>query len=211
MKGSIITAFTSALIIISVFFVIMMLISSAKLRSDTFSTASLELGKMYVFNKVISSKNCLSTGETGVLDKSLLDIGHYTSDEFEMSGAEFVAGSIDDRIINNGEYFDLNVTVNVATNGTYWLGADLHKEAGWEWNFISFESTEQALTAGENNMTVLFNGQNIRNSGIDGPYHIKLELRDANTWTEQDYIERYFHKIFSAARDNRFCNYVSSY
>lgn len=115
----------------------------------------------------------------------------YVSSDFQSSGAEFVDGSVDDRIISNGDYLDLNVTVNCSTNATYWIGADLHRESGWDWDFIAWESKEQALTVGETNITILFSGETIHNSGIDGPYHVRLELRDTATWSEQDLIERH--------------------
>ncbi len=116
---------------------------------------------------------------------------YYNSADFQSSGAEFVSGSVDDRIISSGDYLDLNVTVSCSSNATYWIGADLHKESGWDWDFIAFESKEQILTTGQTNITILFNGETIRNSGIDGPYQIRLELRDTATWSEQDLIERH--------------------
>jgi len=82
-KGSIITAFLSGLIIVTVFFVIAMVIYSAKMRTDTFYTTSLILSKHYVFNKVITSKNCLSTGEAGVLDRDLIERANADGGELE--------------------------------------------------------------------------------------------------------------------------------
>jgi len=122
----------------------------------------------------------------------------YNANDFQTSGAEFVSGSVDDRIIDGGDYLDLNVTVSCTTAGRYWIGADLHKESGWDWDFIAWESTEQTLQVGETNITILFSGQTIRNSGIDGPYHIRLELRDTDTWTEQDLIERHTTNTYYA-------------
>lgn len=115
----------------------------------------------------------------------------YSYDDFEASDVQLI--SADDRIVgDDGDYLELNVSVDCSTAGTYWVGADLHKEDGWEWQWISWESTETMLTGdGEQNMTILFSGEIIRNSQIDGPYQIRIELRDTDTWTEQDVIERY--------------------
>ncbi len=116
----------------------------------------------------------------------------YNADDFQTSGAEFVTASVDDRIKDSGDYLDINVTVSVATNGTYWIGADLHRQIGWDWDWIAFNSKEQYLDNTQDyNITILFSGQAIRSSGIDGPYHVRLELRDTTTWTEQDLIEKY--------------------
>ncbi|MBU1940932.1 MAG: carboxypeptidase-like regulatory domain-containing protein, partial [Candidatus Thermoplasmatota archaeon] len=113
----------------------------------------------------------------------------YNYNEFQSSGAEFI--SVSDQIISNGDYLELNVTINCTSGGSYWLGADLHKQSGWEWYWIAWESTEETLTMGVNNFTILFSGENIHNREIDGPYHIRLELRDTLTWSEQDFIDQY--------------------
>ena len=115
----------------------------------------------------------------------------YNYNEFQASGAEIV--SVDDYKTSDDD-LQVNVTVNCTTSGYYWLGADLHKQSGWEWQWISWQSNEgdDQLTAGvDQNITILFSGQTIRNSEIDGPYHIRLELRDVDSWTEQDMMEQY--------------------
>jgi len=115
----------------------------------------------------------------------------YVSTDFQQSGAEIVEGN--DRITGDGD-LELNVTVNCSTSGYYWVGADLHKQSGWDWDWIAWESNngEDYLTAGqEENVTILFSGETIHNSGIDGPYHIRIELRDVTSWTEQDVMEKY--------------------
>jgi len=121
----------------------------------------------------------------------------YNYNEFQASGAEIV--SADDYKTSNGD-LQLNVTVNASTDGDYWLGADLHKQSGWDWQWISWQSNEgdDEFDANEQkNITILFSGQTIRNSEIDGPYQIRIELRDVDTWTEQDMMEQYTTNEYS--------------
>jgi len=115
----------------------------------------------------------------------------YSYQSFQTSGAEIV--NVYDRKTNDGD-LEVNVTVNCTSSGYYWVGADLHKESGWNWEFIAWESNEgnDNLTEGqEQNVSIIFSGQTIRNKEINGPYQIRLELRDQDTWTEQDVMERY--------------------
>ena len=82
-KGTLVTLFTSGIIIISIVFVMFALWSSIDQKKDAYLHASLELGKMYTLNKVISSTDCLSTGEVGVLDKTLLDNAAASGNELD--------------------------------------------------------------------------------------------------------------------------------
>ncbi len=115
----------------------------------------------------------------------------YSYDEFQQSGAEIM--SVSDYKTGAGD-LQVNVTVNCSTSGYYWLGADLHKQTNWNWEWISWQSNngnDEFDANEERNITIVFSGQTIQNSEIDGPYHIRLELRDVATWTEQDMIEQY--------------------
>ena len=120
----------------------------------------------------------------------------YSYGDFQSSGVELVGAS--DRIIDDGDYLELNVTVNCSNAGNYWIGGDLHKESGWNWQWIAWESKDVYLDdSGSQTVTILFSGEMIYNSGIDGPYQIRIELRDTDTWEEQDMIERYNTQEYS--------------
>ncbi len=120
------------------------------------------------------------------------ETGSYSYSDFQGSGVELISAS--DMIVQDGEYLELNLTVNCTTSGSYWIGTDLHKESGWDWQWISWESVEGddlLNDSGLQNVTINFSGQMIRNSEINGPYQIRIELRDMDTWEELDRIERY--------------------
>ena len=119
----------------------------------------------------------------------------YTANDFEQAGAEIV--SVDEWKTSSDD-LQINVTVNASSDGTYWIGGDLHKELGWNWEWISWKNNETTINANtENNITLLYSGESIYNSGINGPYQIRLELRDTNTWSELDVMERYSTEEYS--------------
>ncbi|MBE3137916.1 MAG: PGF-pre-PGF domain-containing protein [Thermoplasmata archaeon] len=130
---------------------------------------------------------------------------YYDYTDFQRSGAEFVddeahPSSFANWTTDDYEYLQLNVTVNCQEAGVnYWVGADLHKESGWQWQWIDFQSEEFTSDGGEQIIPLLFNGQLISNTGIDGPYQIRIELRDTATWTTQDTIQRYETEDYDAA------------
>lgn len=105
-KGSIITAFASAIIIILMFFIIYMLFSSAEQKTGAYSQATLEVGKFYIFNKIMTSRNCISTGETGVLDKSLLDAADASGEELECAYLADYTHYVKVDNLTNGEGWD---------------------------------------------------------------------------------------------------------
>ncbi len=116
----------------------------------------------------------------------------YSYTDFQGSGAELI-GSRDRGVGTQGsyDYLELNVTVNCTSAGTeYWIGADLHKQSGYEWTFIAWESEEFTSSVGEQVIPIYFSGEQIRNSEVDGPYQVRIDLRDRDTWSEQDLIER---------------------
>jgi PGF-pre-PGF domain-containing protein len=125
------------------------------------------------------------------------DTEPYVYTDFQCSGAEFVDDETypsSDAVGTAGEYdyLRLNVTVNCSEAGVnYWVGADLHKESGWQWQWIDFQSKEFTSVEGEQTIPILFNGELISNTGVNGPYQIRIELRDTATWTTQDMIQRY--------------------
>jgi len=59
--------------IISLIFVTTAYAAFSDSKMNAYKSASRELGKLYVMNKLITSKKCISTGETGVLNRTLLD------------------------------------------------------------------------------------------------------------------------------------------
>ena len=121
----------------------------------------------------------------------------YEYTDFQRSGAEFVDDETHPSSYAVGtegeyDYLQLNVTVNCSEVGVnYWVGADLHKESGWQWQWIDFQSKEFTSVRGEQTINISFNGELISNTGVDGPYQIRIELRDTATWTTQDMIQRY--------------------
>lgn len=117
----------------------------------------------------------------------------YTYTDFQTSGATIE--DVTDRKTDAGD-LEVNITVNCSTNaeGNYWIGCDLHKQSGWNWDWIAWESNNgnNYIDGGEETtITILFSGETIYNSGINGPYHIRVELRDVSTWTEQDSEDPY--------------------
>ena len=121
----------------------------------------------------------------------------YDYTDFQHSGVEFVDDEAHPSSYVVGaegeyDYLQLNVTINCSEAGVnYWVGADLHKESGWQWHWIDFQSREFTSLQGEQTIPIIFNGELISNSGIDGSYQIRIELRDTATWTTQDMIQRY--------------------
>ena len=105
-KGTFITAFASALILILIFFIIFMLFSTAGQKTDAYSQASLELGKFYVFDKIVTSRNCISTGEIGILDKELLDAASASGGELEYAALPDYAHYVRVDDLTNGESWD---------------------------------------------------------------------------------------------------------
>ena len=129
----------------------------------------------------------------------------YEYTDFQRSGAEFVDDETHPSSYAVGtpgeyDYLQLNITVNCTEAGVnYWIGADLHKESGWQWQWIDYQSEEFTSVEGEQTIPILFNGELISNSGVNGPYQIRIELRDTATWTTQDMIQRYQTDAYSAS------------
>ncbi|MFH1101550.1 MAG: PGF-pre-PGF domain-containing protein [Methanobacteriota archaeon] len=123
----------------------------------------------------------------------------YSYTEFEQAGIQIVDNDtcpFDQGIGTPGsyDYLELNITLNCSAGGaghTYWLGADLHKESRWQWQWIDFQNIEFTAVEGEQYKILSFPGELISGSGLDGPYQIRIELRDTTTWTTQDMINRY--------------------
>ena len=105
-KGFLTSTFTSIITIISMIFIIYLLVSNAQMNIESYSTATMELGKFFIFNRIVTSRNCTSTGETGILNKTLLDDAHALGEELECvylpDYAHFV--QVDD--LTNGEGWD---------------------------------------------------------------------------------------------------------
>ena len=54
-------------------FIIYALLAITQERNESYAQASLKLGKMYIFHNILTSKGCIGTGETGILDQTLLN------------------------------------------------------------------------------------------------------------------------------------------
>lgn len=62
-----------AVIIVTLTFVVFAYLEHFEQKSEGYEISSKKLGEMYILNKIITSKNCISTGETGILNETLLD------------------------------------------------------------------------------------------------------------------------------------------
>ncbi|UCG95624.1 MAG: hypothetical protein JSV92_01070 [archaeon] len=97
-------------LIITVAFVIWVALTSSQTEDEGFDITERKLGEMTIMNKLITSRECLSTGETGILNQTLLDEAELTPDS-ELPCA---------LLPNFGHY----VMVDNLTNGD-----------GWDWEF----------------------------------------------------------------------------
>ncbi len=62
-----------AIFIIAVGFLVFHYFAAFEQKTEGYEISSKKLGEIYIFNKIITSRNCLSTGETGILNRTLLD------------------------------------------------------------------------------------------------------------------------------------------
>ncbi|MEM4263077.1 MAG: hypothetical protein QXY98_05010, partial [Thermoplasmata archaeon] len=79
----------------------------------------------------------------------------------------------------NGLYDELivEVSVDVSSSGWFWLYAELTDGFG---TTIDYDGAyEVFLIAGSNNFAFSFDGIDIYNSGIDGPYNVEMEIYDS--------------------------------
>lgn len=127
---------SGTIFIVSIAFAIWLLLTSTQLETEGFRTTELRLGEMSIFNKIITSRNCLSTGETGVLNETLLNESNQTTSE-ELAcaflpkfghlvivdnltngeGWDWEFGYNNSKLIGQYKYFDLPVAIK-NHNGT---------------------------------------------------------------------------------------------
>lgn len=105
MKGSLSTAVTAGLIILSMIFIVILLFSTAELTAESYASATLQISKFSVFHKIMTSRNCVSTGETGILNKTLLDDAN-NGGELECAYLPDCAHYVRVDNLNNGESWD---------------------------------------------------------------------------------------------------------
>lgn len=104
-KGVIITTASSLLTIVLSLLFIYMLLTSASQKTENYATATRIVSKYYVFNKIVASRNCISTGETGVLEKELLDLAD-GGDELECARLPDISHYVKVDNLTNGEGWD---------------------------------------------------------------------------------------------------------
>ena len=114
MKGSgILTkVITTGVILISLGFVVFAILAFPMESTQTFSMSSVQLGELYVLNKILTSNEGISTGETGVLNKTRLDDAHADGGELECV-----------YLLDYKHYIKID---------------DLSNGDGWDWYFGSF-------------------------------------------------------------------------
>jgi|GEM_PF-4175561 len=117
-----------AVLIITLTFVIFAYISHFEQDLSSYEISSKKLGEMYILNKIITSKNCISTGETGTLNQSLIiaangggeldyaylpDFGHYVKvdDLTNGNGWDWTFGYRRNMVIGNYKIFEIPVSI----------------------------------------------------------------------------------------------------
>ncbi len=106
-KGStLVTLLTSGFIIICLVFIVMLLYNTAELRVESYAEATMQTSKFYIFQKIASSKSCLSTGDMGALNKTLLDDAAADGGELECAYIPDCAHYVRVDNLENGKSWD---------------------------------------------------------------------------------------------------------
>lgn len=106
-KGSVlITLLTSGAIIIGMVFIIYLLFNTAELRVDAYAEAMMQTNKFSIFHKITSSRDCISTGDIGTLNKTLLDEAAADGGELECAYLPDCAHYVKVDNLENGEGWD---------------------------------------------------------------------------------------------------------
>lgn len=106
-KGStLVTLLTSGVIIISMLFIVILLFHTAELRVESYAEATMQTSKLYIFQKIASSRDCISTGDIGALNKTLLDMADAAGDELECAYIPDCVHYVRVDNLENGEGWD---------------------------------------------------------------------------------------------------------
>lgn len=104
------------------------------------------------------------------------------------------------------ENLTINITVNASSVGQeYLLEGGLHWQQGQQWYWIGWAETSFYSTSGQSNISLNFDGQEIYKASTDGWSGGKLvawfALRNASTWAEISYVDKYETQITYSASD----------
>jgi len=126
--------------------------------------------------------------DTSIMYDSMINhTGYYNYTDFEEAPIEAVfdeLSPINDTNISGNLVISLNITVNAP--GVFQIYGELYNNDTSV--FITYAINETNLDVGERRIDLLFNGSEINDSGIDGPYklgYLRLSIRnDDGTWSE---------------------------
>jgi len=114
----------------------------------------------------------------------------YTEFRKDKGGAKFGNSyndySSDTNLDGIYDYLVIGVGVNVTDAGNYTLTGILYDSNGVD---ISTVSAESALSNGSRTMLLNFDGDDVYNNAVDGPYVLKYLVLQNNNGTQADYIE----------------------
>jgi hypothetical protein len=166
--------------------------SNNKLITETYTEMNLQVGEQ-VLNLDFSGTDIFTSGISGpyrVRYAILYDPGNNVADsipgyyetqaynfsQFELPGAIAFTKQFDDRSIDSNsdgtyEYLDVDIGVVTIVGGTYALNARLADKNG---NEITWASTTTNLGTGTRRMiTLRFNGGDIYEHGVNGPFKVQ--------------------------------------
>lgn len=105
------------------------------------------------------------------------DTAAYSHTEFEEPEAAFTGLIIDYGIDKNGDglfdYLTVDVVVSTSSSGIFVVSGQLYGDTG---DLISFTHTSAYFDVGTVSVEMNFDGTSLRNSGINGPYTVFLNL-----------------------------------
>ena len=114
----------------------------------------------------------------------------YTEFRAETGGAKFGNSyndyGSDTNLDETYDYLVIEVGVNVTDAGNYTFSGILYDSNGAD---IDSASAESALSGGSQTMLLNFDGDDVYNNAVDGPYTLKYLVLHNNNGTQADYIE----------------------
>jgi chitodextrinase len=123
---------------------------------------------------------------TDLLDTDSYTTGWYNYTQFDIP-SQFVPPFSDCGNDTNGnglyEYLGINCTVNITSDGWYWVSGYLYDSS---WSSIDWDYIVVYLTTGLQNLTIWFSGLTIYNYGYSGPIFVDLYLYDNVTLLDTD-------------------------
>lgn len=147
----------------------------------------------YTVTLPFSGEQIFRSGEDGPYDLRLFAVGE--SGEFEQATlstpavshtafgevAAVVSSATDAPVDTDGngffDFVDVSVTLDVRSSGTFQLQGSLSGSGGGE--TIVSAGQEVDLSSGSQTVTLRFDGQPLRRSGVNGPYDLTVTLYDA--------------------------------